>query len=87
MILPPILSLILFGFACLIAGLALVPRGAASRLSERVLSLIAARFGEPVSNPPAEVLRAFHRGKRFVVLTAQDRAHVHAATNKEIASC
>lgn len=78
MIFPPVISLILFGLAGLIVAKALAPQGAAARISKRGLSLLATRFGEPVPNPPAEVLRAFHRGETLVILTA---------SNTEIASC
>lgn len=88
MIAPPLFSLFLFGLSGLIALLTLGSRASSIRIGKRVLSLIAARFGEPVPYPPPQVLRAFHRGESLVVLTVHDEAEtvsVHPVL--EIASC
>lgn len=85
MILPPVLSLILFGLAGLIAVTALIPQGALRRIGKRGLSLLITRFGEPVTNPPPQVLRAFHRGETLVVITLEEADSCSANPVLEIA--
>lgn len=87
MIIPPILSLILFGLASLVAVFALAPQGAARRIGKRGLSLLITRLGEPVTNPPPQVLRAFHRGETLVVITIEEAGPCSANPVLEIASC
>ncbi|MEL7042495.1 MAG: hypothetical protein AAGL90_13300 [Pseudomonadota bacterium] len=85
--LPPVLSLILFGFAGLIAAAALLPQGAGAHISERVLSRLIARFGEPVLHPPADVQRAFHRGETLVVITREETTPTSTKPVLEITTC
>ena len=87
MIAPPVFSLILFGLAALMAGLAMTPKGVARRFLVRALSPFVARFGEPVPYPPAVVLRAFNRGERLVIITVEARAHVRTPSKLEIPTC
>lgn len=87
MIAPPVFSLILFGLAALMAGVALAPTGFSRRIRVRALSPFFARFGEPVPYPPAAVQRAFNRGERLVIITVEARAHVHIPSRLETPSC
>lgn len=87
MIAPPIFSLILFGLAALMVGVALAPTGFSRRIMVRALSPFVARFGEPVPYPPAAVQRAFNRGERLVIITAEERAPVHTSSRLETPSC
>lgn len=87
MISPPAFSLILFGLAALMAGVALAPTGFSRRIMVRALSPFLARFGEPVPYPPAAVHRAFNRGEQLVIITVEERAHVHKPSRLETPSC
>lgn len=85
--LPPVLSLILFGLAGLIAALALLPQGAGARIGKRVLSRLIARFGEPVLHSPADIQRAFHRGETLVVITREKTTPTSTKPVLEITTC
>ena len=87
MISPPMVSLFLFGLASLLAVVAFAPNGLIQQILERAVSLLVARFGEPVSHPPAEVMRRFHRGETLVVISVAARAHVHAPKPLEALPC
>lgn len=62
-----VFALLLFGLAGFTAALCLAP----SALWWRVTGSLIRFVGKPIDHPPAEILRAFHRGETLVVVSPQ----------------